>query len=364
MLTRPYGSTGKEVTVISFGGMRFPDQDKTEEMAEIAVHAYNKGINYFDTAPGYGKSEDIYGAAFAQMDRSKFYVSTKSFAGTAEDLRKNLETSLERMKIEKIDFFHIWCVNSMESWEKRVAGGVLTELAKAKEEGLVEHIVVSSHLPGEELGKLLEQGPIEGVLLGYCAINFPYREKAIELAAKRNLGVMIMNPLGGGMIPENPERFDFLRGPEDKSVVQAALRFVVSNPGVTSALVGFSSKEQVDQACEAMENFTPYTVKHTEAVRENILGSFKDMCTGCRYCLPCPNGVPIPEFMETYNLHLLYPDNDRHTKARLKWHWNQEPAKANLCNGCGVCETRCTQHLDIRERLKYIATLVEEETKA
>jgi len=359
MWTKPYGQTGKQVSVISFGGMRFANPTDIDANAEVVRHAYRRGVNYFDTAPGYcqDRSEDILGAAFGDMAPGTFYASSKCMAADGAAFRKSLEKSLQRLGLERIHFFHIWCLVKPEQWRQRQEGGAVAAALKAKEEGLVEHVVVSSHLPGEELANVLREGPFEGVTLGYCAVNFPYREKAIELAGEMGLGVATMNPLGGGLIPGHAESFSFVRGDGDPSVVAAALRFNVSHPAVTTALVGFTTKEHVDEACAAVEGFTPYDEAHVAAMRDRILDSFDGFCTGCGYCLPCPEGLDVPRFMDAYNHRLLEGDDPKHVVNRLKWHWGLEPDLAADCVACGQCEQRCTQHLMISQRMAEIAEI-------
>jgi len=360
MWHKQYGNTGKEFSVVSFGGMRFANPEDIDANAEVVLYAHKRGVNYFDTAPSYckDKSEDIVGAALRQMRPGTFYVSTKSSKADGGELRKQLERSLKRLGVDKIDVFHIWCVYSLEVYRQRVEGGAVAAAVKAKQEGLIDHLAISSHMPGADLRQVLTDGPFEGVLLGYCAINFPYRDEAVQAAGQMGIGVATMNPLGGGLIPQNAERFSFLRGPDDPSVVAAALRFNVSNPAVTSALVGFTTKEHVDEAVGAVENFTPYDEDRIQRIRENILASFDGLCTGCGYCLPCPQDIPVPKMMDTYNLKLL-STGDWQSKARdrLKWHWSEDAARAGLCTECGECVERCTQHLAICERLKEIAAL-------
>ncbi len=116
MLYRSFGQTGKEVSVISFGGMRFSDPQNLEKSSDLLLYAHNKGINYFDTAPVYcgDRSEDIFGHALRQLPRESFHVSTKCSRAKGEDLRKSIERSLERLKVEKIDFFYIWHLMNLE----------------------------------------------------------------------------------------------------------------------------------------------------------------------------------------------------------------------------------------------------------
>jgi predicted aldo/keto reductase-like oxidoreductase len=362
MQYKTYGTTGKKVSIISFGGMRLPHPENIEEGAELVAYAHSKGINYFDTAPGYcaDKSEENVGAALKRMKRDSFHVSTKCLAADGAQVRKSLERSLKRLNVERIDFFHIWGVMSLEAWEKRKAGGAVAAAHKAREEGLIGHVVTSSHMSGKDIRMMLHDGLVEGVTLGYCAINFPYRDDAVEAAREMNLGVVTMNPLGGGVIPQNPGRLSFLKGPDDASVVAAALRFNVSHPGITTALVGFSAKQHVDEAVAAVENFQPYSQARIDEIRRHILRSFDDLCTGCGYCLPCPEKIQVPQMMDTFNQRLLVGAGQKALRDRLKWHWANSPEEAAQCTECGACEDRCTQHLPIRERMKVIAALVEE----
>ena len=338
--------------------MRFANPEDIDGAAEVVMYAHSQGINYFDTAPFYcnDKSEEILGAAIRQMPRGSFHISTKCGAADGTELRSSLERSLKRLNVEQIDFFHIWCLIFPHQLPERINKGAVPAALKAQAEGLVKHLVVSTHLNGEDMVPVLDSGYFEGVTLGYNALNFPFRAKGLEAAAKRNLGVVTMNPLGGGLIPRNPERLKFLRGPQDKDVVQAAIRFNVSHPAVTAALVGFANKGEVDQAVAAVENFQPYPAEHIERVKSHLSSSFEGFCTGCGYCLPCPSEVAIPKLMDAYNMKIL-DRQDEAIKERLKWHWAMAPDAAAACVQCGECEDRCTQHLPIRERLEAIAAL-------
>ena len=159
MLHREYGATGKKLSVIGLGGMRFVEPEKIEQNAEIVLHAYDRGVTYFDTAPGYcmDKSEDIVGAAIKQMKPGTFTVSTKTFAGKPDEFRAKLERSIERLHVDRIDVYHIWCVVSPEAWEQRKADGVLEAAARAKEDGLADHIAISAHLCGSDVRKVLAE---------------------------------------------------------------------------------------------------------------------------------------------------------------------------------------------------------------
>jgi predicted aldo/keto reductase-like oxidoreductase len=360
MWTKPYGKTGKNISVIGFGGMRFPQPHDLDASAELLRYAHAKGINYFDTAPFYcdDKSEEIFGRAFQTLPRDSFYVSTKSMAATDDALRAGLEKSLRRLRVDYIDFFHIWCLLQPGQLKERLDKGAIPAAQRAKEEGLIKHLVVSSHLGGDDNADVLASGLFEGITIGYNALNFPFRGKTLEAALRHNVGVVTMNPLGGGLIPRHAKRLAFLQGPQDNDVVQAAIRFNVSQSAITAALVGFASKEEIDQAVAAVENFTPYPADHIERVKANIGASFEGFCTGCGYCLPCPVELPIPKLMDAFN-HRILEGTDESVINRLKWHWSLSPDVAAACLECGDCEATCTQHLPLRERLHAIAALAQ-----
>jgi len=358
MWKKPYGRTGLEISVIGFGAMRFGQPEDLERSAELVRHAHARGITYFDTAPFYcdDRSEIICGEAFRTLPRDSFYVSTKCAESSGDQLRASLDRSLKRLHVDQIDFFHIWCLLRPDQIRQRLEGGAVAAAQKAKEEGLIKHLVVSAHLGGDDIADLLDLDLFEGITLGYNAINFPFRAKALEAAQKKGLGVVTMNPLGGGVIPRNADRLAFLQGPLDQDVIQAALRFNVSQPAITSALVGFANTSEVDQAVAAMEGFTPYPPEHIERVKEKLSASFDGFCTGCGYCLPCPASLEIPKLMDVYN-HRILEGTDQAMRDRLKWHWSMAPERAAECLKCGECEQACTQHLPIMDRLSAIAGL-------
>jgi len=362
MLYNTYGKTGKRVSAVSFGGMRFRNPEDIDANAELIVYAHEKGINYFDTAPGYcgDKSEEIVGAAVRQLEPGTFYVSTKCGASDGDSVRRSIERSIERLGVERIHFFHIWCVVTLAQWEQRKQGGAVAAAFKAKEEGLVEHVVWSTHLRGAEIAAVIRENIFEGVTLGYCAINFPFREEGLKAARQAGIGVVTMNPLGGGIIPQNAGRFDFIRTPDDPDTVTAALRFNISNPAVTTALVGFSDREQIDLAVRAVEDFQPHPEEHLETLKKQIEDSFNELCTGCGYCMPCPHEVDIPKLMDAYN-HRVLSGKDQALLNRLKWHWGLPAKSAADCVACGQCEELCTQRLPIIDRLREVAAIAENE---
>jgi len=362
----PYGNTGISVSRIGFGGMRFENHHDIESSAALVLKAYEKGINYFDTAPYYcdDKSQDIMGYAIREMLKTRaqkpFYVSTKTSEKDPDKIRRDLEKSLERLGLDAIDFYHVWCVMTQEDWKERKSRGVLKEFERLKEEGLVKNICVSTHMSGEDIAPMLDDYPFAGMLVGYSIMNFPYRQKGLEAAAARNMGLSIMNPLGGGIIPQHPERFAFVKTRSEETVVEAALRFLWNDPRITLSLVGFANPAQLEEACRAIDGFHSIAESEIQRIKQALNDSFDSLCTGCGYCINCPVSLPIPKLMDAYNHFVLTGDREA-AFNRMKWHWGStNPQIARGCIDCIQCEDACTQKLNIRERLDWVAELMEE----
>jgi len=368
MLTGTYTANGPRISRIGFGGMRFADIEDQDACAALVRQAYEAGVTYFDTAPGYfgGKSEQAYGRAFREMNKTRserpFYVATRTSKTGYDDVRRDLETSLERLHVDAVDFYHVWCVVTHEDWRRRYADGVTRAFERLRDEGLVRHICISSHMNGPELVQTLDEYPFDGVQLGYCAMNFLYREAAVEAAAQNGRGVAVMNPLGGGLIPRYPERFDFVRTRSDESIVDGALGFLLSDPRISVAVVGIDTEEHLREVVAAADKFTPRSAQEIARVRAGLQESFNELCTGCRYCDACPEGVPVPKLMDAVNL-LVLGEEPKRAAGRLRGHWGLRKPVEDLakCTECGLCEEKCTQHLPIRERLAQLRKALTEQ---
>ncbi len=376
MIYKLYGKTGKQVSAVGFGGMRFDLKQGKEENARLLLYAYEKGITYFDTAPGYCKdqSEDIFGLALEQLrsERDKLYVTTKGMPtefDTAAKARQAVEKSLKRLKVEKIDFYHVWCIRRMDQYELAMRpGGQYEELRRCQEEGLIDEIVISSHLRGEKISAILRKGEFAGVLLGVNILNFPYRWQAVEDAAGMGLGVVAMNPLAGGMIPQHEKEFGFLcEGGE--TATEAALRFCIGCPQITVTLNGFTTREHIDTACRVADKARPISGEQIARIRRQVSENMDTICTGCGYCLEsCPSRIPIVAYMQFYNQKLLFGmGEDQLIKQIEEWQvWGMladREGEAKDCVECGRCQEACTQHIPIIERLREAARWEEESQK-
>lgn len=360
MLYTSFGNAGITVSRLGFGGMRFEAPSDTEAMAAVVWHAFERGITYFDTAPGYcdDQSEIIVGTAIKEMKKTgrPFCVSTKTMAAEPDAVRRQCEASLKRLHVDAIDFYHVWCLVQPDDLKKRKDKGVLQAFRQLKEEGLIRHISVSTHLEHQYVDAMLAEGEglFESMLIGLNFQNYHLRNEGVRAAAARGMAVVTMNTLGGGILTRYKERFQCAMKGSDDSMVRTALRFNLSVPGVTTALVGFRTKADVDEAVDAVESFTPLNKQDIEALTDQMKRNYKEYCTQCGYCRDCPAGIPVVRVMEAYNQGLIRTMDE--ALLHMKYHWNVPDVTKLLepCTQCRRCEEECTQQLPILERFEAL----------
>jgi predicted aldo/keto reductase-like oxidoreductase len=349
--------------------MRLPSYEKDgktlyDEEQSIALirRAYELGVNYFDTAPGYCDtvSEIMVGKAIKGF-RDKIYLSTKNPIENAsgDDYDKRLETSLKKLDTDYIDFYHFWGI-TLDTFINKVCApdGPLDRVKKWKEKGVVRHISFSFHDAPGNLLEIIRRG--EGIFDSLlCQYNLLDRsnEQGMAFAREQGLGVVIMGPVGGGRLGAPSKVIQELLPGKAQSSAEVALRFVFTNPNVHIALSGMSSIEMLEENAALADNPAPLSAgeqSRLEAMmkeNERLAGLY---CTGCKYCMPCPQGINIPDIFTMMNYHRVYKISDYARKnyamiGNVPW---MQYKNAAACVECGVCEDKCPQKLPIREQLK------------
>lgn len=378
MQYREFGNTGIWVSAAGMGTSRFPFQlvqtsKGIEQCAQMVVQATNAGINFFDSASTYsaGHCEEILRLALPHV-KSEYHICGKSSCyeqQTSDSLLRHLETSLKNIGIEYFDFYYMWNVKSWEQFEFIISpGGPYEGALEAKRKGLIRHICFSSHAPVADAIKIIESGLFEGITISYSLLNVHENEPVLRIAKQNGLGVSIMNPLGGGIIPQNPTLFEGCVLSGDKGVADAALKFVYANDAVSTILCGISTPDELDSNISSLN--TPDL--HTPHERRNSchnLNSFSAFCTGCNYCKNCPSNIPISKLMSAYNQTKFNATTCFFNRAsselikyinffkQLDGIYTFKTSK-NPCIKCRKCEKICTQNLPITQILDEIYSWV------
>jgi len=361
MQYRDFGSTGVKVSALGFGAMRLPvfgegDNEKVnlDKAVPVIQRALDLGINYIDSAWAYhnGTSEAAVGEAIAGRDRSSLYISTKNPLDTdLKEWRKRLDIQLERLKTDYIDFYHFHGLMWREFTKKVLPEGYLKELQRAKDQGLIRHISFSCHDNPRNMTKLIDTGEFSSMLVQYNLLH-RLNDQAIAHAREKGMGVAVMGPVGGGRIAF----LSRLKPREGRTVPELALRFVWANPNISVALSGMSDTAMVEENAATADIEGPLTKVENEDIQIMLdqLDGLEDLyCTGCGYCMPCPNGVDIPTNFLLLNYARYYTFGDGIEQA---YNLGLKPAKASadFCIECEECLEKCPQNIPIPERMKDV----------
>jgi len=371
-----FGNTGKELSAIGFGSNRFPAEDLNDEAglercADLVVRAAELGVNYFDIAHNYAKSqcEDIFRRALKRIQKP-VYISSKT-SGTADSdadaVLRRVYSALEHMQVEKLDFLYQWSIMSWEQYEDVMRkGGPYEGAVRARDEGLVDHLIFSSHAAVQETERIFSEGAYEGGLISYSLLNYASMQGILDTAERCRQGVLIMNPLAGGVIPQNPNYF--MKNYNIKEdVTDFSLKFIYAHTPVTCILSGISKEEELIKNINVMEQYKPETFDYIGHVNSEVKRA-GNICTGCGYCRSgCPQGINIPAYMQAYNMKFMSDTKEmyRQTESelvsdilvlkKLNLEYQELPESAiNPCIGCGKCENICTQQLPVISRIQDV----------
>jgi predicted aldo/keto reductase-like oxidoreductase len=332
------------------------------------------GINYIDTAHVYikGTSEVAVGQAIKGYDRESLYLATKIPVHEEKDAqpdvwRAKLEESLRRFDTPYIDFilFHGLRWGEFEGHVSK-PGMTLDQARKAQSEGLVRHICFSSHDTTENVIKLINTGEFAAMLVQYNFLD-RHNEPAIARAADQDMGVAIMGPVAGGRLATPQGIVVDQEGMLQVKTPELALRFVWNNPGVSVALSGMNEMAQIEENVAAAERAAQMNEAQVAEINRLIQKNQKlaDLyCTGCGYCIPCPNQVNIPENFRYMNWYRIWGLEEEAKKAYAKlseqgawtpWAGRIKGLNAQACMQCGECEPKCPQNIPIIEQLQEVA---------
>jgi predicted aldo/keto reductase-like oxidoreductase len=323
------GRTGLKVKSLGFGGI--PIQRVSEEEAvRVVRRCYKLGINYYDTARAYTNSEERIGKALENV-REEVFLATKSGRRDSKGLLEELEISLKNLRTDWIDVYQLHNVSSHETWEQvKAPGGALEALYKARDEGKIRHLGITSHDP-IVLAEIVREEIFETILIPYNYLTLKPEEELLPLCKEANVGTVIMKPFGGGAF----------------SNANTALKFVLSNDFVDVTIPGMMKIEEVEEnyyVAMGPHTLSQDELKLIEADRVELGDQF---CRACNYCQPCPQEIPITFILRAESQFLKRMGWRPGTEKRFA----EAVEKAESCIECGECESKCPYHLPIRQLL-------------
>jgi predicted aldo/keto reductase-like oxidoreductase len=320
------GRTNLKVTRLGWGGI--PIQRVNEPEAVSVIQAVvEMGVELLDTARGYTNSESRIGLALKKTNKPVI-LSSKSPVRTAK-IYDEVQVSLKQLQVERIHIYHLHNVSKAEDYQKVMEpGGAYEGLKRAKAEGLINHIGLTSHSL-DLLERVLQEDHFDVVMACYSFLEPDAAKKVFPLARAKDVGVLTMKPFSGGVIEE--------AGP--------ALRFVLSTPGIVP-IPGSETLERARENWKVFAEGLPLT-KDDEARIQLLRQEFdRQFCRRCDYCQPCSEGINIQLMMGMKSVIRRFgnPDEIAWIKGVVE--------KARDCTECGDCLPRCPYQLPIPELIK------------
>ena len=403
MELRTNSTNGDKVSLLGYGCMRFTmkkDKDGNdiidqENANNLIDYALAHGVNYFDTAPVYlrGQSEKAVGIALSRHPRNSYFIATKMSNFQSNDRKLAMQLYNDSFKNLQTDYIDYYLLHSLggggaAGFKARFEdNGVIDFLLGEREKGKIRQLGLSFHGNKESFDDMMalhEKYHWDFVQIqmnyfdwshadGRRNVNAEYLYEELD---KRNLPIVIMEPLQGGRLAKPAQSVVNRLKERDPqaSLASWAFRFVGSYPRVMTALSGMVYMEHLQDNLRTFMDFKPLTDEEKtflDTEISDLMANFPTVdCNDCKYCMPCPYGIDIPGIFMHYNTCVnegnfaQSKEQENYQKLRKAYLVSYDRAiptlrQADHCVGCKQCISKCPQSIQIPRQLRRIDAYVE-----
>ena len=313
------GNTGLMIEKNGFGALPIQRISK-DEAAALLRRALDGGMNYFDTARAYSDSEEKIGLAFrGRWD--KVTIASKTKALTGAELRKDLETSLRLLGTDHIDIYQFH--NPAFCPKPGDGTGLYEEALRAKEEGKIRFIGITSHRLGVAQ-EAIDSGLYATLMFPYSYLSGPQEEALLENCRKAGMGFIAMKALAGGLIRDG----------------YAAAAYMETKPDAVP-IWGIQHGWELEQFLDVIKNGAELTEERKALIEKDRAELAGDFCRACGYCMPCPADIQINSCARIILMLRRAP-----MQNWLSERWQAEMHKIENCLHCYQCASKCPYGLD------------------
>jgi len=371
MIYKKFGEKDWNSSILGMGCMRLPvvddDNEKIDEAKAIEMirYAADHGINYFDTAWPYhgGNSEALLGRALQDGYRKNVKIATKLPSWKIEkeeDFNYYLKEQLNNLQTDYIDLYLLHTLNK-KFWENLKSLNVIDWLKEKKKNGVIKNIGFSFHASYDVFEEIVDYYDWDfcQIQYNYLDTEFQAGKKGLKYANNKGIAVVVMEPLRGGTLAKTPppKVKDVLKqSSNQRNAVEWSLQWLWDQEEVNVVLSGMSTMGQLKENIKLAKQAKEHKLNKNEneliqKARKKFLDIFPVACTGCNYCVPCPQGVAIPNIFALYNKAIIYDEYEKNNNSYSNF---SDKAKADNCIECGECEAACPQNLPIIDYLQDV----------
>ncbi len=395
---------GDKISILGYGCMRWPklpqpaedgnvcDQEAVNELVDYAIA---HGVNYFDTSPAYmqGWSERTMGEALKRHPRDSYYLATKlsNFSPATHGREASMQiykNSFKYLQTDYIDYMLLHVVGN-KGMVRFIDNGMLDFLVEERAAGRIRNLGFSFHGDVKEYDYFLSKHDkvkwdFVQIQLNYLDWSYgntisPNNQDAKYLFGelkKRNIPVIVMEPLLGGRLASVPEYIGnkFRQVEPYNSIASWAFRYAGTFPEVITVLSGMTYLEHLQDNIKTYSPLKPVSEKDIAMLEEaaKLIMEYKAIpCNDCKYCMPCPYGLDIPAILLHYNKCIFEKNiitdksDDRYKQARRAFLVGYDRSvpklrQASRCTECGICTPHCPQGFDIVKEIRKVNDYVEQ----
>jgi predicted aldo/keto reductase-like oxidoreductase len=315
---------------------------KDEETIQQVLHAaLDYGINFIDTSRVYLDSETNIGAVM-KTRRAECILASKSHRRGYDEVLEDIEESLKELQTDRIEIYQVHELAPQEVPQVMGRGGALDAFKKAKDQGMIDFIGLTSHHPAVMV-ELLKTGEFDTVMFPFNVIEREPEQELIPLARSQDIGTIVMKPLAGGVIRSVEKCFKFLNGYP-----------------VDLILNGVSNLAELNENLRYAESTDPLTPEELKGFEQEVAPLGKDFCRRCSYCMPCPNDILIP-IMIQLPWEMVKGCSYEEMSEQKKEMWRKLTVWWQGCEECGRCEEKCPYNLPVIKRKNELLEIFSKE---